>query len=89
MIVRRINRLGFKATRKLRRYFSSYGRVVRLLVAHSTCQAGEGGSCSYDRPSSLGFVHMATPDAVRDVLAVGEEQEIEGVTIRVQRFERR
>jgi hypothetical protein len=88
-IVRRINKLGFKAARKLKQHFSTYGSVVRVLVAHSTVrQHGDPQSHARRRPSSLGFVHMATADAVGQVLALGLEQEVDGSVIRVQRFER-
>lgn len=88
-IVRRINKLGFKAARKLKQHFSTYGSVVRVLVAHSTVrQHGDPQSHARRRPSSLGFVHMASAEAVRQVLAVGLEQEVDGSLIRVQRFER-
>lgn len=88
-IVRRINKLRFKAARKLKQHFSSYGSVVRVLVAHSTVhQHGDPQSHTRRRPSSLGFVHMASPDAVIKVLAVGTEHSVDGSLIRVQRFER-
>jgi len=88
-IVRRINKLGFKACRKLKQHFSAYGSVVRVLVAHSTVrQHGDPHSNTRRRPSSLGFVHMATAGAVQDVLLKGSEQDVDGVLIRVQRFER-
>lgn len=85
LIVRRINKLGFKASGKLKQHFSSYGTVVRVLVAHSTVkQQGEARR----RPSCLGFVHMASAGAVGQILALGSEQEVDGASIRVQRFER-
>lgn len=88
-IVRRINKLGFKACRKLKQHFAAYGPVVRVLVAHSTVrQSGDPQSQTRRRPSSLGFVHMVSPAAVRAVLLAGEEHDVEGSAIRVQRFER-
>jgi hypothetical protein len=88
-IVRRINKLGFKAVRILKRHFSAYGAVTKVLLAHSTVRQHGDPSCnSRRRPSSLGFVHMSNTDAVRKVLALGNEQEVEGHLIRVQRFER-
>lgn len=88
-IVRRINKLGFKAARTLKRYFSTLGPVVRVLVAHSTVKAhGDQPSHARRRPSSLGFVHMENAEAVARVLALGEEQEVDGTRIRVQKFER-
>lgn len=89
LIVRRINKLGFKASRKLKQHFATYGAVVRVLVAHSTVkQQGDPSSRARRRPSSLGFVHMATPSAVAEILKLGENQDIAGSVIRVQRFER-
>jgi len=88
-IVRRINKLGFKACRKLKQHFSSYGTVVRVLVAHSTVrQHGDPQYSTRRRPSSLGFVQMAASEAVKKILAMGGEQEVDGSIIRVQRFER-
>eukprot|EP00441_Pelagodinium_beii_P042419 CAMPEP_0197650896 /NCGR_PEP_ID=MMETSP1338-20131121/31226_1 /TAXON_ID=43686 ORGANISM="Pelagodinium beii, Strain RCC1491" /NCGR_SAMPLE_ID=MMETSP1338 /ASSEMBLY_ACC=CAM_ASM_000754 /LENGTH=323 /DNA_ID=CAMNT_0043225405 /DNA_START=97 /DNA_END=1068 /DNA_ORIENTATION=- len=87
-IVRRINKLGFKASKKLRQYFSKFGTVVRVLVAHSSVrQYGETQSCR-QRPSSLGFVQMASASAVTSILKSGEEIEVEGAVIKVQKFER-
>jgi hypothetical protein len=87
ILVRRINRLGLKSVRHLRKHFSSYGPVVRVLVAHSTVYPDGNGKALRQRPSSLGFVHMSTPEAAQAILAMGSEQEVDGVTIRVQRFE--
>mmetsp|Transcript_74675 Transcript_74675/g.211245 ORF Transcript_74675/g.211245 Transcript_74675/m.211245 type:complete len:361 (+) Transcript_74675:92-1174(+) len=91
-IVRRIHKLGFKAARKLREYFAHFGVVVRVLVAHSTARGdargAEGLARTRRRPSSLGFVQMGAAEAVLRILAVGAEQEVEGFSIRVQRFER-
>lgn len=89
-IVRRINKLGFKAARKLKQHFSAYGQVVRVLVAHSTVkQIGDPQQYQWRRrPSSLGFIHMAVAESVAQVLSVGSEHEVDGCLIRVQRFER-
>lgn len=88
-IVRRINKLGFKASRTLKRYFSTFGNVVRVLVAHSTVrQHGDPQSHARRRPSSLGFIQMASSSAVLQILARGNTQEIEGSQILVQQFER-
>jgi len=89
-IVRRINKLGFKAARKLKQHFSAYGQVVRVLVAHSTVkQIGDPQQYQWRRrPSSLGFIHMGVAESVAQVLSVGSEHEVDGCLIRVQRFER-
>lgn len=88
-IVRRINKLGFKASRTLKQYFSAHGPVVRVLLAHSTVrQHGDPQCHARRRPSSLGFVQMAAAAAVQTILALGSEQEVDGALIRVQKFER-
>lgn len=89
-IVRRINKLGFKACRTLKQHFSAYGTVVRALAAHSTVRqhGDQAQSHARRRPSSLGFVQMASAQAVQEILALGAEHEIDGCTILVQKFER-
>jgi len=89
-IVRRINKLGFKAARTLKKHFQQFGAVVRVLVAHSTVrQHGDTPCHARRRPSSLGFVQLSTAEAVAQVLTLGDEQDVEGSLIRVQRFERK
>jgi len=88
-IVRRIHKLGFKSAAKLKRHFSAFGPVVRVLLAHSTVRLQGDPHCSARRrPSSLGFVQMARVESVRQVLALGPEIEICDSSIRIQRFER-
>jgi len=89
LIVRRINKLGFKAPQKLKQHFSTYGVVIRVLVAHSAVkQHSDPASRACRRPGSLGFVHMALPSAIAEILKRGETQDIAGAVIRVQGFER-
>merc|ERR1711972_758832 len=47
-IVRRINKLGFKAPRILRQHFSAHGAVVRVLVAQSRCDSRAKTAVRYD-----------------------------------------
>jgi hypothetical protein len=86
-IVRRINKLGFKAIRMLKKSYSAYGTVVRVLLAHSTVKQ-HGENSARRRPSSLGFVQMDSAEVVAAILAFGEEQNVDGRLIRVQKFER-
>lgn len=88
LIVRRINKLGFKAGRRLKQHFSQYGAVMRVLVAHSTCRPSDSGAQARKRPSSLGFIQMAKPQDVAKILSLGHDHEVDGVSIRVQKFER-
>merc|ERR1719331_3508810 len=89
LIVRRISKLGFKATQLLKKHFSAYGSVVKVLLAHSTARQ----YCDQQfqvkrRPSNLGFIQMGTAEATHKILAEGLSQEICGVSVIVQRFER-
>eukprot|EP00929_Paragymnodinium_shiwhaense_P119978 TRINITY_DN91886_c0_g1_i1.p1 TRINITY_DN91886_c0_g1~~TRINITY_DN91886_c0_g1_i1.p1 ORF type:complete len:437 (-),score=92.16 TRINITY_DN91886_c0_g1_i1:298-1608(-) len=89
-VVRRINKMGFKACRLLKRHYSYYGHVVRVLLAHSTVKSqDEDQLCSRRRPSSLGFVQMGSVAAVQRILAMGEDQWVDMFPIRVTRFDRR
>jgi hypothetical protein len=88
LIVRRISKLGFKATRSLKQHFSSYGPVVKVLLAHSSArQYNDQQMHVKRRPSNLGFVQMATREATKLILAHGPLHDIEGVEVSVQRFE--
>lgn len=87
-IVRRINKLGFNAGRILKAHFAPYGRVVRVLLAHSTVRHRNEPQCqARHRPGSLGFVHMDSAAAVHKIIALGAEQMVKDVIIRVQRFD--
>jgi len=92
LIVRRIGKLGFKASRILKEHFTAQGAaVVRVLVATSTVREGDGKQgriVMRRRPGSLGFVQMHSALGVQCVLAHGEEQYVEGASILVQKFER-
>eukprot|EP00443_Scrippsiella_acuminata_P108842 CAMPEP_0115768050 /NCGR_PEP_ID=MMETSP0272-20121206/103987_1 /TAXON_ID=71861 /ORGANISM="Scrippsiella trochoidea, Strain CCMP3099" /LENGTH=463 /DNA_ID=CAMNT_0003214079 /DNA_START=79 /DNA_END=1471 /DNA_ORIENTATION=+ len=90
LLVRKINRLGFSSPDVLRAHYSWYGEVDRVLVAHSRVK-----SCTVEqkvyrlRPAGLGFVVMSRLEEARAVLDAGNEQMINGVLVRVQKFERR
>lgn len=89
-IVRRINKLGFKACRTLKQHFAAHGSVVRVLSAHSTVrQHGDEQGHARRRPSSFGFVQMASAKAVQKVLALSPEHMVDGCVITVQKFERK
>lgn len=88
-VVRRINKLGFKACHFLKRHFAAQGTVIRVLAAHSTVrQNGDAQGPGRRRPSSLGFVQMASAQAVQKILALGTEHTVDGCIIVVQKFER-
>jgi len=88
-VVRRISKLGFKAARTLKQHFRQYGDVCKVLMVQSFVrQSSDGADAGRQRPSSMGFVHMESAAAVRQVLAAGADQEVGGCMIRVQRFQR-
>lgn len=77
-VVRRMNQLGYEAAEMLSEHFAAFGEVLRVQAAFSARR----------RPSSFGFVEMATAEAVSKVLELGEEQLVGKTTILVQKFER-
>lgn len=93
LIVRKINRLGFGSPELLKDYYSWYGEVERVLVAHSRVQvassSNRGHNSSRVRPSGLGFIVMKKTEDAQAILAEGPTQEVYGAEIRVQQFERR
>jgi len=91
LVVRRINRLGFRAGDILRAHYESYGPIVKVLVAHS--QAGvktkngrPASSKPRTRPGCLGIIVFKSSDSARQALADGEMQMINGCEIHVQCF---
>lgn len=89
LLVRKINRLGFGSAPALEEHCSKYGKVERVLVAHSRVKSLNKRLNARLRPSGLGFVIMSKKDEADSILALGPEQEIAGAVIRVQRFQRR
>jgi len=94
LIVRKINRLGFSSQTILFQYFSWYGVVERVLVAHSRVKsnsaADKGASpvSSRLRPSGLGFLVMSRAEDAQTILAHGSEQQVNGIMVRIQQFKR-
>mmetsp|Transcript_140167 Transcript_140167/g.247725 ORF Transcript_140167/g.247725 Transcript_140167/m.247725 type:complete len:577 (+) Transcript_140167:67-1797(+) len=95
VLVRKINRLGFESPAALRAHYSKYGKVERVLVAHSHVKSQNRRFAARLRPSGLGFVVMSKKEEADAILAEGPEQVVEGgpdhagAAIRVQRFQRR
>mmetsp|Transcript_35818 Transcript_35818/g.66782 ORF Transcript_35818/g.66782 Transcript_35818/m.66782 type:complete len:587 (+) Transcript_35818:103-1863(+) len=95
VLVRKINRLGFESPAALRAHYSKYGKVERVLVAHSHVKSQNRRFAARLRPSGLGFVVMSKKEEADAILAEGPEQVVAGgpdhagAAIRVQRFQRR
>mmetsp|Transcript_115005 Transcript_115005/g.215238 ORF Transcript_115005/g.215238 Transcript_115005/m.215238 type:complete len:591 (+) Transcript_115005:85-1857(+) len=102
VLVRKINRLGFESPAVLEKHYSQFGKVERVLVAHSHVKSQNRRFFSRLRPSGLGFVVMSKREEAEAIFALGQEQTIGGehdldhpdcsfsvhATIRVQRFQR-
>mmetsp|Transcript_129415 Transcript_129415/g.228829 ORF Transcript_129415/g.228829 Transcript_129415/m.228829 type:complete len:517 (-) Transcript_129415:83-1633(-) len=91
VLVRKINQLGLESPKLLRTHYSKYGKVDRVLVAHSKYKVP--GCAVKLRPSGLGFIVMNKKEEASAVFAQGQEQFVSGgpdqpaVNIRVQRFQ--
>jgi len=79
VIVRKIKHLGFNSAKALRRHYSTFGKVERVLVSYSHVQ-------SRVRPASLGFIVMGDKETADKVLAAGSEQVVGTVPITVGPF---
>jgi hypothetical protein len=89
LILRKINKLGFDSPDLLETYFSEFGDVKRVLVAHSRVKPSNRRSRSRVRPAGLGFVVMASRADIDAVLCMGEQHSVLGVPIQVQSYEQR
>jgi hypothetical protein len=82
-IARRISRMGFRSREALLRHYSKYGKVKRVLVAHSRVKSYQEFRI---RPGSLGFIVMTTASSVQKIFAAGKDQTICGCTITLEPF---
>eukprot|EP00746_Dinoflagellata_sp_MGD_P149320 gnl/MRDRNA2_/MRDRNA2_81366_c0_seq3.p1 gnl/MRDRNA2_/MRDRNA2_81366_c0~~gnl/MRDRNA2_/MRDRNA2_81366_c0_seq3.p1 ORF type:complete len:293 (+),score=79.14 gnl/MRDRNA2_/MRDRNA2_81366_c0_seq3:90-968(+) len=87
LIVRKIKKLGFESPQILDNYFSQYGEVKELLVAHSHVKPTAKRPNGRVRPAALGFVVMATEEGAQNAFKAGTEQWLHGVNIELAPFE--
>jgi hypothetical protein len=87
IIVRKIKKLGFESPQILDEYFSHFGEVSELLVAHSHVKPTPKRPNGRVRPAALGFVVMANPEATKKAFSFGTEQTVGGVSIELAPFE--
>jgi hypothetical protein len=85
-IARHINKLGFSSADVLRSYFSRFGPVRDVLVAHSRVKDFRQTGNSRVRPAGLGFVIMESPADSAKIMKDGPDYLIYGVTVKVQEF---
>jgi len=89
LVVRCISQLGFRSRGLLRRHFSRYGEVARVMVAHSKARSLHEVASSRIRPGNLGLVVMIRREDVDMIFALGTEHTVEGVRVKVCKFDRR
>uniref|UniRef100_A0A6T1A7T4 RRM domain-containing protein n=1 Tax=Alexandrium monilatum TaxID=311494 RepID=A0A6T1A7T4_9DINO len=88
-ITRQISRMGFRSQTLLRKHYSKYGQVNRVFAVNSKVKPFRNASSEPRvRSGSLGFVVMASPEVVDQILALGKEQTVAGFHIRVEPFEK-
>lgn len=91
LMVRKINRLGLDSPLKLKEYFSGFGSIERVMVAHTRCPNSRAKATGAEkgrvRPAPLGFVVMSRAEDAMAALVKGAEHAIEGVEIGVFPFE--
>lgn len=94
-IARGINKLGFSSARILKSHFSHYGQIKRIHVSASRVKSmhryGEARPKEIHwrrRAAPLGFIVMQSAESVSQILALGLEQDVNGVTVRLQPFHR-
>lgn len=89
-IVRRLGSMGFQSDELLAEHYSRYGEVVEVLVPHSKAVRDRGARSQHlrIRPGSLGFVVMGSPEAARQALESGAEQDVGGHKVIVEAFRR-
>lgn len=95
-VARRISKLGFSSSDKLREHFSWYGPVRNVFVPHSQVKSKRQLATGQDqragcrvRAASLGFVVMGSVEAAAEVFRDGSDHLVGGVLIKVQPFRQR
>jgi len=90
-VAKNIRGLGFKSKEALKKHYSTYGVVSRVLVASSKVKVRDQMASNRPRlrPGCLGLVVMQSPEAVRRIMAEGSEQTINGHRIVVFMFEKK
>jgi hypothetical protein len=79
VVIRGTSRLGFESHDALRRHFSQYGGIHRVLMAHSRVK-------NRMRPGNMGFVVMQTSGSVKRILSEGTVHFVADVRTRIENF---
>jgi hypothetical protein len=77
VMVRKINLLGVNCAEPLKKHFSQFGNVERVMAAPTRSKCKKARL----RPAPLGFIVMKTAAEAKAVLAGGEQQVVQGDTV--------
>lgn len=86
LMVRKINRLGLNSDAPLKRHFSQFGEIERVMVAPTRSKGQLGQANTRVRPAPLGFLVMSKAEAANAALQHGAEHIVDGQTIGVLPF---
>ncbi|CAK0881505.1 unnamed protein product [Prorocentrum cordatum] len=87
MVVQQINRLGRHSREVLRRHFSLYGEVSRVLIQQTMVKPSRNSSGQQrPRPGGLGLVVMRERDSLERILEAGQCHTVDGQVILVERL---
>jgi hypothetical protein len=84
VMVRRVNRLGYDGSLSMTRYFSKFGRVIRIFMLPLRSRKK-----NLSLPSKTGFLVMDSPTACEAIIAQKDHPIIPGVAVSVGKFTHR
>jgi|LauGreDrversion4_2_1035121.scaffolds.fasta_scaffold43695_3 hypothetical protein len=85
LMVRRVNRLGFDGATSMEKYFSQFGRVIRIFMLPLKSRKK-----NVALPPKTGFLVMQSPEVCDRILAHGEEHDVlTGISVSVGPFTHR
>jgi hypothetical protein len=87
LVVQQINRLGRHCREVLRRHYSLYGEVSRVLIQQTMVKPSRSSSGHQrPRPGGLGLVVMRERGSLEKILGAGRLQDVDGQVILVERL---
>jgi len=86
---RQVQKLGFESAEILRAHFGQYGQVKEVYLSNAHQKVGKPKFAVRVRPSGIAWILMAEQASAAAIFAAGEEHLIDGLAIRIRRFEPR
>jgi hypothetical protein len=87
LILRRINRLGFKSGEILKEHYERYGEVRKVLLSNAHTRNDDTPYQVRLRPSGIGYVLFERAEDAERALLEGEKQVVAGVEIFARAFQ--